>query len=70
MLKADAKPKERILMEALITAGAWISDKSEKSYTWIIEQFVFLIFYDISPFVFVTNNDAALICALRNIFPG
>ncbi|KAF0374575.1 protein FAR1-RELATED SEQUENCE 5-like [Gigaspora margarita] len=53
----------------LQTFGTWISDESEKSYTWIIEQFVSLIFYDISPFVFITDNDAALICALRNIFP-
>ncbi|CAG8694453.1 12323_t:CDS:2, partial [Racocetra fulgida] len=50
-------------------AGAWISDESEKSYIWVIEQLASLIFLDISPFVFITDNDAALIGALRRIFP-
>ncbi|CAG8601231.1 6273_t:CDS:10 [Cetraspora pellucida] len=45
-----------------------ISDKSEKSYTWIIEQFASLIFFDIFSYVFVTDNEAALINAIRKIF--
>ncbi|CAG8728083.1 20039_t:CDS:2, partial [Racocetra fulgida] len=50
-------------------AGAWISDESEKSYIWVVEKLASLIFFDISPLVFVTDNDAALIGALKKVFP-
>lgn len=50
-------------------AGAWISDESEKSYIWIVQQLASLVFFDVIPFVFVTDNEAALIGALRRIFP-
>ncbi|KAF0466329.1 PKS-NRPS hybrid synthetase [Gigaspora margarita] len=50
-------------------ASAWILDETEKLYIWVIEQLASLIFLDIFPFIFVTNNDAALIGALRKFFP-
>ncbi|CAG8517675.1 8547_t:CDS:2, partial [Cetraspora pellucida] len=49
--------------------GAWILDESEKSYVWIIEHLASLIFSDIFPSVFVTDNDLVLIGALGKIFP-
>ncbi|CAG8617415.1 1591_t:CDS:2, partial [Cetraspora pellucida] len=48
--------------------GAWISDESEKSYIWIIEHLTSLIFFNIFPSVFVTDNDLALIGALGKHF--
>ncbi|CAG8604064.1 12325_t:CDS:2, partial [Racocetra fulgida] len=50
-------------------AGAWISDESEKSYVWVVEQLASIVFFDIFPLVFVTDNDAALIGAFKKIFP-
>ncbi|CAG8456304.1 3913_t:CDS:2 [Racocetra fulgida] len=50
-------------------AGAWISDESENSYIWVIKQLISLIFFDIIPLVFVTDNDAALTGAIRKFFP-
>ncbi|CAG8820214.1 8290_t:CDS:2, partial [Gigaspora margarita] len=50
-------------------AGAWISDESEKSYIWVAEMLASIIFFDIIPLVFVTDNDAALIGALKKNFP-
>ncbi|CAG8734315.1 12280_t:CDS:2, partial [Racocetra persica] len=43
--------------------------ESEKSYIWVVEKLASLIFFDISPLVFVTDNDAALIGALKKVFP-
>ncbi|CAG8494809.1 20669_t:CDS:2 [Gigaspora rosea] len=57
ILKAGAKPKETASMEALIVG------MEERVYT-----LASLIFLDIFPFMFVTDNDAALIGALRKIF--
>ncbi|CAG8748669.1 8131_t:CDS:2, partial [Racocetra persica] len=50
-------------------ARAWISDESEKSYIWIVKQLASLVFFDVIPFIFVIDNEAALIGALRRIFP-
>ncbi|CAG8801808.1 6444_t:CDS:2, partial [Racocetra persica] len=50
-------------------AGAWISNESEKSYTWVIEQLALFVFLDIFPLVFVTDNNSALINALGKVFP-
>ncbi|CAG8730077.1 2066_t:CDS:10, partial [Cetraspora pellucida] len=50
-------------------ADAWILDKSEKSYIWVVEKLASLIFFDISPLVFVMDNDAALIGILKKVFP-
>ncbi|CAG8785416.1 30737_t:CDS:2, partial [Gigaspora margarita] len=49
-------------------AGAWISDESEKSYIWVVEKLFSLIFFDIVSPVFITDNDAVLIGALKKIF--
>ncbi|CAG8536495.1 6761_t:CDS:2 [Scutellospora calospora] len=50
-------------------AGTWISDESKKSYMWIAEQLLSLIFFDIISSVFVTDNNSALIGALKKKFP-
>ncbi|CAG8830882.1 20609_t:CDS:2 [Gigaspora margarita] len=49
-------------------AGAWISDESEKSYSWVVEQLATIIFSNTFSNVFVTDNDAALIGALKKNF--
>ncbi|CAG8804611.1 16531_t:CDS:2, partial [Cetraspora pellucida] len=63
--------EENASMEALITnmkkrryivcSDTWISDESEKSYIWMLEKLFSLMFFDIVPSVFVTDNDATLI---------
>ncbi|CAG8724134.1 3535_t:CDS:2, partial [Cetraspora pellucida] len=40
----------------------------EKSYIWVLEKLFSLMFFDIVPSVFITDNDAALIGALKKIF--
>ncbi|CAG8803969.1 8517_t:CDS:2, partial [Cetraspora pellucida] len=49
-------------------AGTWISDESENSYIWVIRQLISLVFFELSPLVFVTDNDATLTSAVRKIF--
>ncbi|KAF0529911.1 protein FAR-RED ELONGATED HYPOCOTYL 3-like [Gigaspora margarita] len=49
-------------------AGAWISDESEKSYIWVAEMLASIIFFDVIPLVFITDNDAGLSKNLRRHF--
>ncbi|CAG8723346.1 17044_t:CDS:2, partial [Cetraspora pellucida] len=54
-------------LEKTASMAALINAKSEKSYVWIIEHLASLIFSDIFPSVFVTDNDLALIGALGKV---
>ncbi|CAG8741088.1 9719_t:CDS:2 [Cetraspora pellucida] len=50
-------------------ANIWISDESENSYIWVIQQLISLVFFELSPLMFVTDNDATLTSTVRKIFP-
>ncbi|CAG8487532.1 15660_t:CDS:2, partial [Cetraspora pellucida] len=54
-------------LQTFSIASIWISDKLENSYIWVIQQLISLIFFELFPLVFVTDNNATLTSAVKKI---